>query len=153
VKNFLRLLVISDYYLAALLLVWAGVSKITSPGVGDLLESLLARNIISISQLVFISRWHPPLEIVLGLAALTGIKASFLARVTGLLYLFFSLLLIVVSQGYLFLPVDCGCFGGGGNPTPVYLLILRNLLIALPLFFFPCERGRFTRPHLLFTQN
>lgn len=151
-KNFLRLLVISDYYLAALLLVWAGVGKITSPGVGDLLESLLDQKMITIGQLVFISRWYPPLEIILGLTALTGIKAAFFARVTGLFYLFFTLLLIAASEGYLLLPLDCGCFGGG-NPAPAYLLILRNLLIALPLFFFPLDRGRFPRPHLLFTQN
>lgn len=151
-KNFLRLLIIADYYLAALLLVWAGVSKITSPGVGDLLESLLDQKMITIGQLVFISRWYPPLEIVLGLTALAGIKATFFARLTGLLYLFFTLPLIMAAEGYLLLPVDCGCFGEG-NPTPVYLLILRNLLIALPLFFFPLDRGRFPRPHLLFTQN
>ncbi|MBU4261228.1 MAG: hypothetical protein KKC76_05020 [Proteobacteria bacterium] len=151
-KKFLQLLVIGDYYLAALLLVWAGVSKITSPGVGDLLESLLAQNIISLKQLVFISRWKPPLEIAFGFAALSGIQAAFLARVTGLIYLFYTLLLILVSEGYLLLPIDCGCFGGG-SPTPVYLLILRNFFIALPLFFFPRNHGHFNRPHLLFSQN
>jgi len=152
VKNFLQLLVISDYYLAALLLVLAGMRKITSPGVGDLLESLLAQDWISIGQLVFISRWYPPLEIVLGITALSGIQAVFFARVTGLLYLFYTLLLILVSEGYLLLPIDCGCFGQG-SPTPVYLLILRNIFIALPLFFFPGNHGHFNRPHLLFTQN
>jgi len=152
VKKFLQLLVISDYYLAALLLVWAGVSKITAPGVGDLLESLLAQNLISLEQLVFFSRWNPALEFVLGMAALSGIQAVFFARVTGLIYLFYTLLLILVSEGYLLLPMDCGCFGGG-SPTPVYLLILRNLFIALPLFFFPGNHGHFNRPHLLFAQN
>ncbi|MCK9295865.1 MAG: hypothetical protein M0P70_12355 [Desulfobulbaceae bacterium] len=151
-KKILKLLAVSDYYLAALLLVWAGVSKIVSPGVGDLLESFLARDMISIGQLVFISRWYPPLEIVLGIAALTGIQAGFFARVAGLLYLFYTLLLILAAEGYLLLPVDCGCFGEG-NPTPVYLLILRNILIALPLFFFPADHSRCNRPHLLFTQN
>lgn len=151
-KNFLKLLVISDYYLAAFLLVWAGVSKITSPGVGDLLESLLALDMINVGQLVFISRWYPPLEIVLGITALTGIQAVFFARVTGLLYLFYTLLLILAAEGHLLLPVDCGCFGGG-DPTPAYLLILRNILIALPLFFFPVDHDHCNRPHLLFTQN
>ena len=151
-KNALRYLVIADYYLAALLLVWAGVSKITTPGVGDLLEALLNQHLLNVDQLVFISRWYPPLEILLGLVALTGIRALFFARTIGLLYLFFILLLITVSEGYLLLPLDCGCFGAGDS-TPVYQLIIRNLLIALPLFFFPGDRGRCNRPHLLFTKN
>jgi hypothetical protein len=152
VKKIFHLLVIADYYLAALLLVWAGLSKISSPGVGDLLEALLEQQVISIGQLVFISRWFPALELFLGITALSGIQAALLARATGLLYLFYLLPLVLASEGYLLLPLDCGCFGAG-NPAPVYLLILRNTLIALPLFFFPGDRGRFNRPHLLFTQN
>ena len=151
-KHFLRHLVIIDYYLAALLLVVAGVSKIITPGVGDLLETLLEQEIITLDQLIFLSRWYPPLEVVFGITALTGIRAAVFARLIGVLYLFFIVLFLIASKGYLLLPVDCGCFGDG-DPLPVYLLILRNALIALPLFFFPGDRGCFTRPRLLFTQN
>ena len=151
-KNFRRNLVIIDYYLAALLLVAAGVNKIITPGVGDLLETLLEQDIITLDQLLLLSRWYPPLEVVFGMAALTGIRAAVFGRITGMLYLFFIVLFVIASEGYLLLPVDCGCFGDG-DPLPVYLLILRNALIALPLFFFPGDRGGFTRPRLLFTQN
>ncbi|MBI4791388.1 MAG: hypothetical protein HY789_01290 [Deltaproteobacteria bacterium] len=151
-KHFLRHLVIIDYYLAALLLVAAGVSKIITPGVGDLLETLLEQEIITLDQLIFLSRWYPPIEVVFGITALTGIRAVVFARLTGVLYLFFIVLFLIASKGYLLLPVDCGCFGDG-DPLPVYLLILRNALIALPLFFFPSDRGCSTRPRLLFTQN
>jgi hypothetical protein len=152
VKKLLPLLVVADYYLAALLLVVAGVSKIITPGVGDLLATLLDREIITLNQLVFLSRWYPPLEVVFGLAALTGIRAALFARLTALLYLFFIVLIVIASEGHLLLPVDCGCFGDGTS-LPVYLLILRNGLISLPLFFFPAASGRFTRPRLLFNAH
>lgn len=148
----IRFLLVADYYLAALLLVWAGVVKLRSPGVGDLLESLLEQEILSVDQLIFIARWYPPLEIILGATALLGVRAGVFARVIGSLYLFFTLLLLYVSQGYLLLPIDCGCFGAG-DTTPVFLLILRNLAIALPLFFLPRSLGENTRPSLLFTKN
>ncbi|MBI5556585.1 MAG: hypothetical protein HY885_03000 [Deltaproteobacteria bacterium] len=151
-KNLLKIYTITNYYLAALLLVWAGAGKMLEPGVGDLLETLFDRRIITLGQLIFISRWHPPLEIALGLFALSGIKAGIAARIMGVVYLFFVLLFLIVSEGHFLQPVDCGCFGEG-NPTPVYLLILRNTIIAIPLFFFPGAAGAFTRPRLLFQQN
>lgn len=128
--------IIFDYYLAAILLLWAGISKLANPGVGDLLESLLEHNVLTIDQLIFISRWFPPVEIILALLALSGIKAGFFGRTMAFLYLFFTLLLIYAAGGYLLLPIDCGCFGEGSE-TAAYILVIRNCLIALPLFFLP----------------
>ncbi|MFZ5766414.1 MAG: MauE/DoxX family redox-associated membrane protein [Thermodesulfobacteriota bacterium] len=142
-------LIITDYYLAATLLVIAGAIKISSPGVGDLLETLLEKGLLNLDQIILIARWYPPLEVGLGLFALSGIRAGLLARIMGALYLLFTLLLLYLSEGYLLLPVDCGCFGTG-NASPVYLSILRNLLIGLPLFFFPREHGRARRPCFLY---
>lgn len=136
-KKSLRVLIIADYYLAALLLVWAGIAKLLAAGVGDLLTSLFDERLITIDQLVFISRWYPHLEIAIGLVALTGVRARYTARLMGCLYLVFSLLIYHAAGGYLLYPLDCGCFGEGGEGTPAYLLLLRNTLIALPLFFLP----------------
>lgn len=136
-KKTLRVLIIADYYLAALLLVWAGIAKLLAAGVGDLLTLLFDEHLITIEQLVFISRWYPPLEIAIGLIALTGVRALFTARLMGCIYLIFSLLIYHAAGGYLLYPLDCGCFGEGGVGTPAYLLLLRNMIIALPLFFLP----------------
>lgn len=145
----IRFLVVTDYYLASALLVWAGLVKIRDAGVGDVLESLLERHILTLDQILFLARWYPPLEILLGVMALIGIKAGIFSGMIAGLYLAFTLLLLFVSGGYLQLPIDCGCFGTG-NTSPVYLLILRNLLIAIPLFFFPGPLRHFTRPTLLY---
>ncbi|MFH1215280.1 MAG: MauE/DoxX family redox-associated membrane protein [Pseudomonadota bacterium] len=146
----IRFLVLTDYYLASVLLIWAGIVKMQDAGVGDLLESLLERHILTIDQIIFISNWSPPLEILVGTIALIGIKAGFFSRILGCLYLAFTLLILYVSEGYLLLPVDCGCFGTG-HTSPVYLLVLRNLLIALPLFFFPRACGNAGRPTFLYS--
>lgn len=142
-KKIALFLVISDYYLASLLLVWAGTSKLSNPGVGDLLETLFNRNILTLDQLVLVSRWYPPLEICFGVFALTGLFSTITARLMGSLYLFFTLLIFFVSEGYLLLPINCGCFGEGGQ-SPAYLLMIRNTILALPLFFFSKSHRNWT---------
>lgn len=148
-RKFGRFFIIFDYYLAALLLLWAGISKLTTPAVGDLLETLLEHEVLTIDQLVFIARWFPPLEITLAMLALSGVSAILFARFMASLYLLFTLVIVYVSEGYLTLPIDCGCFGDGGQ-TPAYLLIIRNTVIALPLFFFPKSIGYSKKPQFLF---
>ncbi|MCB2183289.1 MAG: hypothetical protein KQH63_14745 [Desulfobulbaceae bacterium] len=123
-----------------------------NPGVGDVLEGLLEHDVLNIDQLIFISRWFPPLEIMLAIFALTGIFAALFSRFMALLYLFFAVLILYVSEGFLLLPIDCGCFGEG-NQTPAYLLIMRNVFIALPLIFFPKPVGYLKRPHFLLLQS
>ncbi len=136
-------MIIAAYYIAAILLLWAGISKLYSPGVGDILETLLEKDIISLDQLIFIANRLPPFEIAFALFALLGIKANIIAKIMGLIYVVFTGLILYISEGYLLLPIDCGCFGEG-QTTPVYLLLLRNGVIALLLFFFTSSYCKFT---------
>ena len=142
-KRIVPFLIIAAYYAAALLLIWAGISKLTSPGVGDILEILFEKELISLDLLFFISRWFPVLEIIVAIIAFTGIKANITAKIMGMLYIVFTLLILYVSEGYFLLPIDCGCFGET-TVTPVYILLLRNSAIAVFLFFFTSPYRKFT---------
>lgn len=142
-KRIVPFLIIAAYYAAALLLLWAGISKLTSTGVGDILEILFEKELISLDSLFFISRWFPVLEIIVAIIAFTGIKANITAKIMGMLYIVFTLLILYVSEGYFLLPIDCGCFGET-TATPVYILLLRNSVIAVFLFFFTSPYRKFT---------
>jgi len=142
-KKIIPAFIITAYYAAALLLLWAGISKLTSPGVGDILEILFEKELIGLDLLLFISRWFPVLEIIVAVFAFTGIKANITAKIMGMIYIVFTLLILYVSDGYLLLPIDCGCFGET-NTIPVYILLLRNSVIALFLFFFTSPYRKFT---------
>ena len=144
-----RRLIVFDYYLAVVLLLAAGLIKLVRPGgVGELLQSLWEQGFLSLDAMLAIARWQPWGEIALALAALSGWRVQGCARTVGTLYLFFALLIGVAADGYWTQPLDCGCFGSGGQ-TPVYLLVARNLLIALPLFFADASLGRRTLPALI----
>ena len=130
-----RILIVADYYLVGLLMLAAGALKVGKPGLGDILEYFLDREILPLGTVISFARGQPWFEMALGVAALTGWKAEWMARILGSLLIFFSLLILYVSEGYLLLPLDCGCFGGSGE-FPAYLLIARNAVLAAPLFFF-----------------
>ena len=142
-KKTAQVLVISAYYIAALLLLIAGIIKTQTDGISGLMETLVERGDLTVDTMIMIARYQPWLEIAVGLYALIGWRAEWTARGMALLYLFFSAVILHVSEGYLTLPVDCGCFGEGEG-TPVYLLLLRNCAIAVPLFFFTSYHRRRT---------
>ena len=129
-----RLLIYGNYYLAATLLLVAGVLKLLSPEVSELLQILYEQKIFHFSFILIISQTHPWLEIILATIALSGWQARWLAKIMALLYITFTVLIIIASKGYLFLPIDCGCFGNGEG-TPAYQLILRNSIISVLLLF------------------
>jgi hypothetical protein len=131
-KTCWRFVVIGNYYLAALMLVVAGWFKAAAPQVSDLLLTLYEIDFLAFQTIITISRWQPWLEIGLGTVALSGAAMLWSARLMAALYLFFFVLILVASQGYLLLPVDCGCFAED-NATPAYLLLIRNGIIALLL--------------------
>ena len=54
-KSIWQRLLIADFYLAALLLLIAGVLKSMRPGVSELLESLLEQGILSLSLILTLS--------------------------------------------------------------------------------------------------
>lgn len=139
-RRWWRWLVTADFYLAVLLLLVAGLLKLRQSGVSELLQTLLELDIFPLSLILFAARWQPWFEIALALVALSGWRPRWCARGLALLYLFFAVLIALAADGYWLAPVDCGCFGNGGQ-TPAYLLLLRNFLIALPLFFVDAAVG------------
>lgn len=126
-------LLTADYYCAASLLLVAGIGKLIRPGVSELLQRLWEQDILALAAMLAVSRWLPWGEIVLGGAALWGWRPEWWGRMLAAVYLFFAVLIALVARGYWAEPIECGCFGNGGG-TPAYLLIVRNLLIAIPLF-------------------
>ena len=151
-KTIFRIVVILNYYLAALLLLIAGILKAFSPAVGDLLLELSDQELLSFELVLSISRVQPGAEIIIGLLALSGWQAQWSAKFMAALYLFFTGLILYASQGYLTLPIDCGCFGGESE-TPAYLLLLRNTLIAALLLFFDRSCRRWTLFHAMFQKS
>lgn len=133
-RRWWRRLLVADYYLAALLLLVAGCLKLRQAGISELLQILLEREFLPLSLTLFAARWQAWFEIGLALLALSGWHPLWCARGLALLYLFFALLIGIAADGYWLAPIDCGCFGTGGQ-TPAFLLLLRNTLIALPLLF------------------
>lgn len=142
-KHLFDLLATINYHLAAILLIVAGLFKAVDPYPGEIMGALMERYIISAAGYRIITLLQPWFEIGIGLLALSGWRAEKTARVLGIIYLFFGVLILYVSEGHLTLPLGCGCFGDG-DETPVYLLLLRNTLIALFLFYFSVDHRRWT---------
>jgi len=134
-RKLFSVLIDLNYYVAALLLLVAGGLKFFEPGVGELLNTLYERELLSFGKILIISRVQPWLEVGLGIFALSGWRNLWAARILASVYLFFALLVLYVSDGYLLLPIDCGCFGEG-HESPVYLILLRNGGLALLLLFY-----------------
>ena len=143
-----KTVIITAYYLSALLLVLAGILKLANPSVGDIQQYLLDREYLSWNTVVLIERTLPWLEIALGTIALSGWRIELSAKGLAALYLFFALVILFVSEGFLTVPLDCGCFGKSEG-TPVYLLLLRNLLLSLPLLFVNSSYRKFALWYLL----
>lgn len=151
-KTIFRTTIIANYYLAALLLIIAGILKTIHPAVSDLLQALFEQGLLSFDAVLTVSRFQPGAEIMVGLLAVSGWRAEWSAKFLAAVYLFFTLLILYASQGYLTLPIDCGCFGGE-HETPVYLLLLRNSLIAALLVFFDISHRRWTLFYGLFQRS
>jgi len=140
----------ANYYLASSLLLFAGIVKLIEPSNGEILEILLEKRILSFEGLILISKIQPWAEICLGLFALSGWKANVMAKLLSIIYLFFGGLILYASEGYLTLPLDCGCFGEGDG-TAVYVLLLRNIILSALLFSFNIQNRRST-PYYVFTR-
>ena len=134
-NKFFSCIVVLNYYLASILLLVAGFIKIVNPAVSDLLQTISELEILNFELILAISRIQPWLEIVVGIIAIFGWRPELIAKGMACVYLFFSGLILYVSQGYLLLPIDCGCFGEGDG-VPAYLLLIRNITIAILLLFF-----------------
>ncbi len=138
-------LLVADYYLAGLLLLVAALLKLWSrPELSELLLSLYELEILPFQAVLAIDRWQVPVELTIGAIAFYGWQAQKMAWLLAGIYLLFSGAIALASQGYLLLPIDCGCFGDSDTATPALVLILRNVLIALPLLFFSRHLQHYT---------
>ncbi|PLX49175.1 MAG: hypothetical protein C0613_08615 [Desulfobulbaceae bacterium] len=138
-------LLVADYYLAALLLLVAGLLKVwNKPELSELLLSLYELEILPFQVVLAIDRWQVPVELIIGTIALYGWQARKMAWLLAAIYLLFSGAIALASQGYLLLPIYCGCFGAGDAATPALVLILRNVMIAVPLLFFSRHLQHYT---------
>ncbi len=105
--------IVWNYYFAVAFLGLAGVVKFNEIGVSDLLQFFFDNDFLNLTQLIFISKNQPLFEIILCILALSGFGARYVAYAIGVLYLFFAGLVLYATEGYIFLPIDCGCFGEG----------------------------------------
>jgi uncharacterized membrane protein YphA (DoxX/SURF4 family) len=93
--------------------IYSGYAKLSEPWL-QFVVSLESFKILPDAWLEPIARTMPWLEVLLGVAILTGILARwFLLIATLLLVVFTGAGVSAYARG---LAVDCGCFGSGGDP-------------------------------------
>jgi uncharacterized membrane protein YphA (DoxX/SURF4 family) len=97
-----------------IVLVWAGLSKVTSPKVSA--QAVRAYQILPYNFAAYFGYALPVVEIVVGLLLVVGLFTRVSAVVGGLLMLTFIFgISWAWGHGY---ALDCGCFGGGGTIAP-----------------------------------
>ena len=106
--------------------VYAGYLKIQDPqALGD---SIATYEILPASLISVVVLGLPPLEIILGVWMISGIRLRYPAFGLLALTIIFA---VAISQGILRgLNIDCGCFGGGTG-TGSYPLIVLSRDIAI----------------------
>lgn len=133
--RFFYTIVVVNYYLAALLLIIAGILKAITPSMSDLHQALIDLEFLEFDTMIVVSNIQPWLEVGAGCFVFLGWHAEKVAKALAVIFIFFGALILYASQGYLTLPMDCGCFGDGDG-MPVYWYLIRNILISLLLFLF-----------------
>jgi len=130
-----------NYYIASLMLLIAGILKINSDDVSEIMQILFDRGIISIQWLMTILKVLPYIEISIAFVALSKWRSKDMSIIVSSLYICFSIVILYVSDGYLLQPIDCGCFGEHNHDWPVYILLLRNMTVAILLICYRFERN------------
>jgi putative oxidoreductase len=120
------------------LFVWAGVGKIVGPL--DFASSVYNYKLLPEFWVGVAAGVIPWLELLVGVALVTGVRIKGAALVTGLLMLLFiSLLLTSWARG---LNIDCGCFSGVER-TPGLAAISEDAGMLLgSLFVLFLDRGQ-----------
>lgn len=119
--------------------VWTGVLKAWDPGL--FLLAVRSYQLVGDPWAAIVALGLPWLEIVAGLALVTGLARRGGALVVGSSLIFFIVVLSVSwARG---LDIDCGCFGRGENHTdyPLHLLLNAGLLSALAFGMRSGRRG------------
>lgn len=83
----------------------------------------------------------PWIEATCGILLIVGYRVKAAAGIVMAMNIFFIVLLIsTIARG---LDIDCGCFGQGGDKTPAWLVILRDLLfLAVAVVIFGNKKER-----------
>jgi len=118
------------------LLLTAGLLKLYDQNISEIMQILFDRGILFLQMLIFTLKALPIIEICIGIIALSRWQSKIMALLLSSIYIFFSAVIVYVSDGYLMQPIDCGCFGHDDYEWPVYLLLLRNMVIAVLLIIY-----------------
>jgi uncharacterized membrane protein YphA (DoxX/SURF4 family) len=118
---------LSRFVLAAIF-IYAGYTKVENPL--QFAVAVESYQLLPPNGVLWVVRILPWIEIILGLALLSGIKIRYTASFTiGFLLFFIGVMLITYLRG---IEADCGCFGIGEKISPFTLL--RDALFMLPAF-------------------
>ncbi len=109
-----RTLLILGRLIIAGIFIYAGYAKLREPWL-QFVVSLDSFKILPDSMLEPIARTLPWIEVILGVALVTGIMARWFALIASLMLATF---VGAAARAYAMgLQVDCGCFGAGSNET------------------------------------
>jgi len=107
---------------------WAGLAKLLD--LHSFRGSVASFDVIPSWSVGLIGMTLPPLELILGIMVLTGLRKR--AAALGLTVLCLGFLVLLGQAFWRGLPVDCGCFGSSGNTAEAALLpFLRALGVFL----------------------
>jgi len=125
---------ISDHYVllfirtfAALVLLVAGISKLG--GRREFIETVRDYRLLPKDLSIFVGRWMPVLEIMIGIGLLLGILILLTAFVAATLFILFGIAVAInLLRGRS--NISCGCFGPQQNRHLTWILVTRNMIFA-----------------------
>jgi len=119
--------VVSRFVLAFVFL-GAGTSKLVNRR--SFVNAVLNYRLVTEPAAEFIGKWLPVLEIVSGIALVSGVMEKFTALIVGSLLILFILAVVVnLVRGR---PIDCGCVGasaGRASSTISLWTVARNIVL------------------------
>lgn len=126
---------ISDHYallfirtFIALVLLVAGISKLS--GRREFIEAVRNYRLLPENLAIFVGRWIPVLEAMIGISLLLGILVSLTTFAAAALFVLFGIAVAVnLLRGRR--NISCGCFGPQQNHHLTWILVARNMIFAI----------------------
>lgn len=126
---------ISDHYVllfirtfTALVLLVAGISKLG--GRREFIETVRNYRLLPEGLSIFVGRWIPILEVMIGISLLLGILIPLTTFATAALFILFGIAVAVnLLRGRR--NISCGCFGPQQNRPLTRILVARNMIFAV----------------------
>jgi uncharacterized membrane protein YphA (DoxX/SURF4 family) len=111
----IRVMVIAGRLALAAVFLWAAYTKLRDPWMIFAME-IDAMHVVPGASVEWIARTMPWFELLIGVLLVIGVQTRYVASAaTGLLGIFFALLLVLYLRGF---QGDCGCFGPGEQLGP-----------------------------------